>query len=100
MIAAKDPERVRLGRLGALTVHARGKTNTGPARLAWETALAAEFDIASDLDPQERDRRMNAAMRVRMSRMAAARWAKKKAAEGQDPAAFNGGGTRDADSAA
>ncbi len=39
----KDQERVRLGRIGALTVHARGRTNVAPAREAWEQALAAEF---------------------------------------------------------
>ena len=45
---AKDPERQRLGRLGALSGHARGKTNTAPARAAWEAALAAEFGMTSD----------------------------------------------------
>ena len=74
----KDPERVRLGRLGALTVHARGRTNTGPAREAWEARVAAEFGIDESLEPAERDRRMDAAMRVRMTRLAAARWGKKK----------------------
>lgn len=77
---AKDPERQRLGRLGALTVHARGRTNVAPARAAWESALAAEFDIAVDLDPHERARRMGAAMRVRMSRLAEARWGHRRAA--------------------
>jgi hypothetical protein len=71
----KDPERVRTGRLGALTVHARGRTNTGPARVAWEAALAAEFGITHDLDEDERRRRMAAAMRVRMVRLARQRWA-------------------------
>ena len=78
---------MRLGRLGALTVHARGRTNTAPARVAWEAALAAEYGIGPDLDPAERDSRLRAAMRVRMSRLASARWGKKKAtAEGQEPA--------------
>jgi hypothetical protein len=71
----KDPERVRTGRLGALTVHARGRTNTLPARAAWEAGLAAEFGIGDDLDADERKRRMDAALRVRMARMARARWA-------------------------
>jgi hypothetical protein len=78
MERTKDPERQRLGRLGALTVHARGRTNVGPARAAWEQALAAEFGIGPDLDPDERARRLALAMRVRMSRIAAARWAATK----------------------
>jgi hypothetical protein len=86
--APKDPERVRLGRLGALTVHARGRTNVAPARSAWESALAAEFGIAPDLEPGERARRMTAAIRVRMSRLASARWGNRKAAAAIDaPAA-------------
>jgi hypothetical protein len=78
MERTKDPERQRLGRLGALTVHARGRTNVAPARAAWTEALAAEFGIGPDLDPDERERRMASALRVRMSRIAAARWAAKK----------------------
>lgn len=77
---AKDPERVRLGRIGALTVHARGRTNVRPAREAWEAALAAEFGIGPDIDEAERKRRLAAALRVRMSRLARARWGRKKAA--------------------
>lgn len=95
----KNPERVRLGRLGALTLHASGKTTTAAARAAWEASVAAEFGISDELDPRERDRRMGAAMRARMTRLSMARWANKKAAEGQSPAAFDGGGTHDADSA-
>lgn len=75
-MADKNPERVRLGRIGALTVHARGRTNTGPARLAWEAALAAEYGISDDLPPDERRRRLVLAMRVRMSNLARARWTK------------------------
>lgn len=77
MERTKDPERVRLGRLGALTVHARGRTNTRPAREAWEAALAAENGIGEDIDPAERDRRVRSALRARMTRLAMARWNKK-----------------------
>lgn len=76
----KDPERVRLGRLGALTQHATGRTNTGPARAAWEAGIIAEVDPAGDLSPAERDRRAESAMRVRMTRLAMARWNGKKRA--------------------
>ncbi len=86
MANTKDPERVRLGRLGALTVHARGRTNTGPARAAWEAAMAAEFDIPADLTPEARASRMNAAMRVRMSRLATARWNAKRVADASNMA--------------
>jgi hypothetical protein len=77
---AKDPERQRLGRLGGLTTTARGAHVTAPGRRAWEAALAAEFGITDELDPADRKRRMDAALRVRMARLARARWdAKKKA---------------------
>jgi hypothetical protein len=94
----KDPERQRTGRLGALTVHARGRTNVAPARIAWEASLAAEFGIGPDLDPAERDRRMRLAMRVRMSRLATARWSTRKAipAIGTPGMATSTEGTRDA----
>jgi hypothetical protein len=74
----KDPERVRLGRLGALTTHARGHTNTGPARAAWEARLAAEHGIDKAEDPSERVRRMDAALRLRMTRLAMQRWGSRK----------------------
>lgn len=80
----KDPERVRLGRLGALVLHASGKTNTRPARAAWEAALASEFGIDDTLTPAEREKRLNHAMRARMARLARSRWAKKKAASVTD----------------
>jgi hypothetical protein len=89
----KDPQRVALGRLGGLTVAARGRTNTRPAREAYEARIAAEFGIADDLEPAERRRRMAAALRVRMSRLARARWGsdkKKAGAESQYPAPARG----------
>lgn len=75
----KDPERVRLGRLGALTLHAQGKTNTGPARAAWEAKLRAEIDPDGTLAPEELARRMEFAIRARMTRLAMARWSKRAA---------------------
>jgi len=73
----KDPERVRLGRLGALTVHARGRTNVGPARAAWEAKLRADAGIDESVSPEEAKRRAELALRVRMTRLAMARWSKK-----------------------
>lgn len=88
----KDPERVRTGRLGGLTVSARGRTNTRPARQAWEARLRESFGIGADLDPSELERRERAALRVAMTRLANARWGNRKAgAEIQRPAPANGG---------
>lgn len=70
----KDPQRVRLGRLGALTCHALGHTNTKPAREAWEQALAAEYGITHETTPEERDRRLRLAMKARMTQLARTRW--------------------------
>src|SRR5262245_48409535 len=75
----KDPERQRLGRLGALTVHARGRTNVGPARAAWLAKIADEVDPDGSLTPDERERRVQYALRIRMTRLAMARWEKKAA---------------------
>ena len=73
-ILPKNPTRVRSGRLGALSVHARGRTNTGPARTAWEAKLAAEAGITEDVSPGERERRLKYALRARMIRLNGARW--------------------------
>lgn len=78
-ILPKDPTRVRSGRLGALSVHARGRTNTGPARTAWEAKLAAEAGITEDVSPAERERRLKYALRARMIRLNAARWGNRRA---------------------
>ena len=77
-ILPKDPTRVRSGRLGALSVHARGRTNTGPARTAWEANLAAEAGITDDVSPGERERRLKYALRARMIRLNAARWGNRR----------------------
>ncbi len=64
--------------MGALSVHTAGKTNTGPARAAWEAKLAAEVDPDGTLTPAELARRMKYALRLRMLRLAEARWAKRR----------------------
>lgn len=73
----KNPERVRLGRLGALELHARGLTNVAPARAAWEAKLAADAGIDDTTPPAEAKRRAELAMRARMTRLAMARWSKR-----------------------
>jgi hypothetical protein len=72
----KNPERVRTGRLGALTLHAAGGTNVGPARAAWLASVAAEAGITDDLPAAERERRLAFAIRARMLRLNAKRWPK------------------------
>jgi hypothetical protein len=76
----KDPALVRAGRLGGLTVAARGRVNTAPARAARLARLAERYGIPPDLDPVERDRRMRAALRAEMTKVAAARWRRQGAA--------------------
>lgn len=76
-VDSKDPVRVRAGRSGALTVHPRGRTNTGPARTAWEAKPAAEVGITEDVPPGEGERRLNA-LRARMIRLNAARWGNRR----------------------
>jgi hypothetical protein len=101
MERAKDPERVRTGRLGGLTVAARGRTNVGPARAAWEARVADEFGIGEELAPAEHKRRMDAALRVRMARLARVRWGNRKAgSESQSPDPAVREGTSDAQTAA
>ena len=70
----KSPERVRLGRLGALELHAAGKTNVGPARAAWMARIVAEVDPEGTLDLDELDRRVAYSLRARMTRLSMARW--------------------------
>lgn len=78
----KDPERVRLGRLGGLTTAARGHHNTSPGREAWLRRLAEEFGITDDLEPAEKERRMAAALRLRMARIARSRWDRERRLRG------------------
>ncbi|MDH4283496.1 MAG: hypothetical protein OEV36_12635, partial [Myxococcales bacterium] len=60
------------GRIGALVVHARGHTNTGPARAAFHTKFEREVDPEGILAPEERARRADYARRAHMSRLALA----------------------------
>ncbi len=72
-IREKDPTRVLTGRLGALATHARGRTNTEPARAAFEQRFLLQVDPSNELDPDERRRRAHYAMRDHMTRLALAR---------------------------
>lgn len=64
------PEQRRLrAKVAALTMHALGRTNTGPARAAWERKFEAEVDPGGTLSPEERARRARLAMRAYMARI-------------------------------
>lgn len=60
------------GRLGALTIHAQGKTNTGPARAAFDARFEREVDPEGLLTPTERAKRADHARRLHFTRLAAA----------------------------
>ncbi len=66
----KNTTRARAGRLGALTIHAAGKTNTGPARTTFLSRFEAEVDPDGSLDPVERARRAGYAKRAYFTRLA------------------------------
>lgn len=50
-------ERSMQARLAAHALHAQGKTNTGPARQAFQDRFEREVDPDGTLDPAERTRR-------------------------------------------
>jgi hypothetical protein len=58
-----DTHRSLAGRIGALTLHAAGKTNTAPARAAFLARFEREVDPDGVLDPIERARRATFARR-------------------------------------
>lgn len=60
-------ERVLRARLAAHTLHARGLTNTKPAREAFEARFEHQVDPEGTLDPQERARRAEHAKRAYMA---------------------------------
>jgi hypothetical protein len=57
-------------RLAAHTLHAQGKTNTAPARAAFNERWARQVDPDGVLDPQERERRAEHAKRAHFTRLA------------------------------
>ena len=64
------------GRMGARAVHARGLTNTAPARAALEEKFRNEVDPDGVLDPAEREKRIKHAKSLHYTRLAQARWEK------------------------
>jgi hypothetical protein len=70
----KDPKRVMTGRMGALSVHARGRTNTAPATAARWAKYEKAVDPDGTLDPATRRKRAEYARRLDMTRIALRRW--------------------------
>jgi hypothetical protein len=62
------------GRMGAHSVHARGVTNTAPAR----SALHRKVDPEELLDPEELDRRVAHAKSLYYARLLQKRWGNKR----------------------
>jgi hypothetical protein len=73
---AKDPLRVRYGRLGALKLHATHDSTelTKPARAAFLARFEREVDPDGVLPPEERARRAEYAKRDYMTRLIMRRW--------------------------
>lgn len=68
---ALTPEQRSLrARLAAYSLHAQGKTNTEPARAAYDARWAKLVDPDGSLDPHERERRAGAARSAHFARMA------------------------------
>lgn len=65
-------ERVLQGRLGALAVHSRGRTNTAPARGAFNQRFLDEVDPDRVLPEAERERRAAFARRAHFTKLALA----------------------------
>lgn len=74
---AKDPVRVATGRMGALALHASGKTNTTVARHAFMARFEREVDPEGLLEPEERQRRAEYALRLHMTRLSRSRGRKR-----------------------
>ena len=80
--------------MGGLTTAARGAHVTAPGRAAWEAKLREEFGIPDDLPEPERQKRETAALRVRMARIARARWGTKKPDPVSETTGIGQGGRR------
>lgn len=64
------------GRMGAHSVHARGLTNTAPARAALEDKFRREVDPEGVLPEDELESRVTHAKSLYYARIAQKRWAK------------------------
>jgi len=67
--------------MGAHSVHARGLTNTAPAKAAFDARFELEVDPDGTLDPDELDKRVAHAKSLYFSRLIAKRWANRNACD-------------------
>jgi hypothetical protein len=70
--ASIESERSLRGRIGALRLHATGRTNTGPARQTFLSRFEREVDPDGILDPAERTRRAGFARQAYFTELALA----------------------------
>jgi len=63
-------EKTLRGRIGALSLHAQGKTNTGPARAKFLARFEAEVDPNRLLPEAERSKRAEQARKLYFTRLA------------------------------
>lgn len=68
--------RSQSGRMGAHSVHARGLTNTAPARAALERKFELDVDPEGQLAPDELAKRVAHAKSLHYARISRARWGK------------------------
>ena len=61
-------------RMGAHAIHARGLTNTAPARAALEAKFVREVDPLGELTDDELAKRVKHAKSLHYQRLAARRW--------------------------
>lgn len=69
-MVSSTAQRTIIGRIGAFSLHAQGRTNTGPGRKAFLERFEHEVDPDGELEPRERARRAEAARRAYFSRLA------------------------------
>ena len=62
-------ERTLRGRIGAYSLHAQGKTNTGPARTAFLAKFELEVDPEGILAETERQKRAECARKAYFARL-------------------------------
>lgn len=69
-MALTPSQRSQRARIAAHSMHAQGKTSTGPARKAFLSRFEREVDPDSVLSPEERARRAAHARKAHMTQLA------------------------------
>lgn len=71
MAVVTPAERSQRAKIAAHSMHAKGRTNTGPARRAFDLRFEREVDPEGKLTPEERQRRAGHARAAYFARLAA-----------------------------